>query len=132
MCRTSLGAVKGYFGYAINKGVNSAPLNNPLALFGGAAPVASTDSRDLLLAVARPWGANTVVASYVRKDDRTRFDQDAQQMGIAYTYAFSRRSDLYTSFARIRNQHGAAYTEGNSEEAGTGDRQFTLGLRHRF
>lgn len=126
------GPLRVHAGYEINRGPGSAPLNNTQALFGGAAPVASTDSRDLLLAASVPWGASTVVASHVRKDDRTRFDQDAQQLGLAYMYAFSKRSDVYTSFARIRNRNGAAYTEGNSEEAGTGDRQFTLGLRHRF
>jgi predicted porin len=128
----NFGPVKGFFGYEINKGLNSAPLNNPLALRGGAGAVPSTDSRDLLLAVSRPWGAHTVVASYVRKDDRTRFDQDARQIGVAYMHAFSKRSDVYTSYALIRNHNGAAYSEGNSEEPGTGDRQFTVGLRHRF
>jgi predicted porin len=47
-------------------------------------------------------------------------------------YAFSKRSDVYTSYGAIRNRNGAAYTEGNSEEPGTGNRQFTVGLRHRF
>lgn len=126
------GVLRGHVGYEINKGLNSSPLNNTQPLFGGAAPVASTDSRDLLLAASVPWGASTAVISYVRKDDRTGFDQDARQLGAAYMYAFSKRSDVYTSFARIRNYNGAAYTEGNSEEAGTGDRQFTVGLRHRF
>jgi predicted porin len=126
------GSCKGYFGYEVNKGLNSAPLNNTAAVFGGAAPVASTDSRDLLVAASLPFGASTVVASYVRKDDRTAFNQDAQQVGMAYMYAFSKRSDVYTSYALIRNHNGAAYTEGNSEEAGTGNRQFTVGLRHRF
>jgi predicted porin len=128
----NFGPLRAYAGYELNKGLNSSPLNNTQALFGGAPPVASTDSRDLLLAASVPWGASTVVASYVRKDDRTRFDQDARQFGVAYMYAFSKRSDVYTSLARISNHNGAAYTEGNSEEAGTGDRQFTVGLRHRF
>jgi len=128
----NFGPLRAYAGYEVNKGLNSSPLNNTQALFGGAAPVASTDSRDLLLAASAPWGASTLVASYVRKDDRSRFNQDARQFGVAYMYAFSKRSDLYTSFARISNHNGAAYTEGNSEEPGTGDRQFTLGLRHRF
>ena len=126
------GPIKAFFGYEINRGPNSSPLNNTLPVFGGAAPVASTDSRDLLLAASMPFGASTVVVSYGHKNDRSRFDQDAQQLGAAYMYAFSKRSDIYTSFARIRNHNGAAYTEGNSEEAGTGNRQFTLGLRHRF
>jgi predicted porin len=126
------GPAKAYFGYEVNKGLNSSPLPNGSAVFGGPAPTASTDSADLLLGVAVPFGASTVVGSYGRKDDKTVRNQDARQLGVAYMYAFSKRSDVYTSYAVIRNHNGAAYTEGNSEEPGTGDKQFTLGLRHRF
>jgi predicted porin len=126
------GPVKTYFGYEVDKGLNSAPLNNSAASFGGAKPVASTDSADLLLGASVPLGASTVVATYVRKDDKTAFNQDARQFALAYMYAFSKRTDIYTSYALIRNKNGAAYTEGNSEEPGTGDKQFTVGLRHRF
>jgi predicted porin len=128
----NFGPVKGYFGYEINKGLNSSSLNNTAASFGGAKPVASTDSADLLLGASIPLGASTVVGSYVRKDDKTAFNQDAQQFVLAYMYAFTKRTDVYTSYAVIRNKNGAAYTEGNSEEPGTGDKQFTVGLRHRF
>jgi predicted porin len=127
-----LRVVRAYAGYEVNKGPNSAPLNNGAAVFDGAAPIASTDSRNLLLAAALPFGPHTLVASYVRMDDRTVHNQDAQQLGMAYMYAFSKRSDVYTSYAAIHNHNGAAYTEGNSEEPGTGNRQFTVGLRHRF
>ncbi|MFZ3289103.1 MAG: porin [Telluria sp.] len=126
------GPAKAYFGYGVAKGLNSSPLNNTAATFGGAAPVASTDSTDMLLGVSLPFGASTVVATYVRKNDRTALNQDAQQLGAAYMYALSKRTDLYTSYAVIRNHNGAAYTEGNSAESGTGDKQFTAGLRHRF
>jgi predicted porin len=68
----------------------------------------------------------------VHANDRTVRDQDATQLGVAYMYAFSKRSDVYTSYGAIRNRNGAAYTEGNSEEPGVGNRQFAAGLRHRF
>ena len=126
------GIAKTYFGYAIDKGLNSASLNNAAASFGGIAPTASTDSRDLHLGVSVPFGMQTVVATYIRKDDKTSLAQDAQQYALAYMFAFSKRTDVYTSYAIIRNKNGAAYTEGNSEEAGTGNKQFTVGLRHRF
>lgn len=126
------GPAKVYFGYGVDKGLNSASLNNTAASFGGATPTASTDSRDLLLGVSAPFGVSTVVATYIRKDDRTAMNQDAQQYALAYMYALSKRTDMYTSYALIRNHNGAAYTEGNSEEPGTGNKQFTVGLRHRF
>jgi predicted porin len=127
-----LGPAKLYLGYGVDRGLNSASLNNTAASFGGAAPTASTDSRDLLLGVSVPFGVSTVVATYIRKDDRSTLNQDAQQYALAYMYALSKRTDLYTSYALIRNHNGAAYTEGNSEEPGTGNKQLTAGLRHRF
>lgn len=127
-----LGLARLHFGYEVNKGRNSAPLNNGAAVFGGAAPIASTDSRDLLLGAALPFGASTVVLTYVRMMDRTVHNQDAEQLGAAYMYAFSKRSDVYASYGVIHNHNGAAYTEGNSEEPGTGNRQLAMGLRHRF
>lgn len=127
-----VGIARAHVGYEVNKGRNSAPLNNGAAVFGGAAPVASTDSRALLLGASVPLGVSTVVLSYVRMDDRGVLNQDARQLGAAYLYAFSKRSDMYASYGVIRNRNGAAYTEGNSEEPGTGNRQFALGLRHRF
>jgi predicted porin len=126
------GVARLHFGYEVNKGRNSAPLNNGAAVFGGAAPIASMDSRDLLLGASLPFGASTVVLTYVRMDDRTLHNQDAQQLGAAYMYAFSKRSDVYASYGVIHNHNGAAYTEGNSEEPGTGNRQLAMGLRHRF
>jgi predicted porin len=68
----------------------------------------------------------------VRLDDRTMHNQDAQQLGAAYMVAFSKRSDVYASYGVIHNHNGGAYTEGNSEEPGTGNRQLAMGLRHRF
>ncbi|KQZ32400.1 porin [Duganella sp. Root1480D1] len=121
-----------WFGLGVDKGLNSAPYNSAGAPFGGIAPTPSTDSRDLLLGVSVPFGPHTVVASVIRKDDRGVLNQDAQQYALAYMYALSKRTDVYTSYARIRNHNGAGYTEGNSEEPGLGDRQLTVGLRHRF
>lgn len=126
------GFARVHAGYEVNRGRNSAPLNNGAAVFGGAAPIASTDSRDLLLGTSLPFGASTIVLTYVRMDDRGIHDQDAQQLGAAYMFAFSKRSDVYASYGVIHNHNGAAYTEGNSEEPGTGNRQLAMGLRHRF
>ncbi len=126
------GAAKAYFGFGVDKGLNSSALNNAAATFGGRAPTASTDSNSLLLGLSVPLGASTVVGSYVRKNDKTALNQDARQFALAYMYALSKRTDVYTSYALIRNRNGAAYTEGNSEEPGSGNKQFTAGLRHRF
>lgn len=123
---------KVYAGYGVNRGLNSSPLNSAGAPFGGVAPVPSSASNDAFLGVSVPRGAWTYIATVVHKNDRTRFDQDALQTALYAAYAFSKRTDVYAAHVLIHNSNGAGYTAGNSEEAGTGNRQLALGLRHRF
>jgi general bacterial porin, GBP family len=128
----NFGVAKAFLAYGIDKGTNSAALPNTTNPFGGVKPTASTDSRDLLLGVAVPFGASTVLASYIRKDDKTSLNQDADQWALGYTYALSTRTSLYSSYAQIKNKNGAGYTVGNNTEVGTGDKAFNLGVRHSF
>jgi predicted porin len=108
--------VKAHLGYETEKD-NSGTLNQ----------------RDLLLGVSVPVSAaGTVMASYIRKDDKAALNRDANQFGIGYTHELSRRTNLYTSIARISNKNGAAYTVGNATEAGTTDKAFNIGIRHKF
>jgi general bacterial porin, GBP family len=131
----NFGPAKGYLAYGIDKGFNSAVLpttaTNPNP-FGGVVPTASTDSTDLLAGVAVPFGASTVLASYIRKNDKTSLNQDAHQWALGYTYALSKRTNLYSSVAKISNSNGAGYTVGNNSEVGTGDKAFNIGVRHSF
>ena len=128
-----LNVVKLHLGYGIDKGTNSSPLRNTSNPYGSLiAPTASTDSRDLLLGVTVPFGVHTVLGSYIRKDDKTSANQDANQWALGYRYAFSKRTDLYASYARIKNDNGAGYTVGSAIEAGSGDKAFSLGVRHTF
>lgn len=127
-----LQVAKVYAGYGVNRGLNSSPLNSAGAPFGGVAPVASSASNDALLGVSVPRGPWTYIATLVRKDDRTRRDQDAVQTALYAAYAFSKRTDVYAAHVLIHNHNGAGYTAGNSEEPGTGNRQLAVGLRHRF
>lgn len=90
------------------------------------------DNRDYMLGVSVPVGSGSVLASFIRKDDRTGANSDADQWALGYTYALSKRTNFYTSFARISNDPGATYTVGNASEAGTGDKAFNVGIRHRF
>lgn len=90
------------------------------------------DNRDYLLGVAAPFGPGVFLASYIRKDDRSPANSDANQWALGYTHAVSRRTNFYTSFARIDNDPGAAFTVGNASEAGTGDKAFNVGIRHKF
>ncbi len=89
-------------------------------------------SRDLLIGVSVPFGNHTFIASYINKNGRSTANLDANQLGLGYTYALSKRTNLYAAWASINNKNGAPYTVGNNSETGTGDRAVNLGVRHTF
>jgi len=127
------GVLKAHFAYGVDKGVNSSPLRNTSNPYGSLiAPTASTDSTDLLLGLTIPVGANSILVSYIRKDDKSMLNQDASQWALGYRYALSKRTDLYTAYAHISNKNGGGYTVGSAIESGTGDSAFNLGIRHLF
>jgi len=128
----NFGRFIGYAAYGHNKGEGSSPwdMANPYGALAMTTP--STDSRDVLFGVAVPMGRVTWLASVIHKDDRSLLNRDAHQVAVGVSYALSKRTDVYGSFARIQNRNGAAYTVGNATEAGHGDRALTVGLRHSF
>lgn len=114
-----------HFAYAVNKGA-----------IAGNTSVPQADTRDTMIGVSVPFGASTILASYIRKSDQTAAGNDASQIALGYTYALSKRTNLYTSAAYIDNTvaNNAAgfYTAGNATDAGTGSRSFNVGVRHTF
>jgi general bacterial porin, GBP family len=124
--------IKLFAAYEVDHGYNVGTLPNTSNPYGGVAPTPSTDARELLAGFTMPVWHGTLIASHIHKDDRTRYDQDARQNAIAYVYPLSKRSNLYTAYARISNRNGAGYTVGNNGEVGTGDGAFNLGVRHTF
>lgn len=90
------------------------------------------DSRDILIGTTVPFGPHTLLASYIRKDDRSAFDRDARQWALGYTYAFSKRTNFYTAYGRIINDNGGTLTVNTAIDTGSGDSAFNLGIRHTF
>jgi general bacterial porin, GBP family len=130
---------KAYIAYGANKGVNSAQLNNKGVDANGnnyynyAPAAASTDSNNILVGATVPVGpAGTVMASFIRTNDKTRFNADADQWALGYSYALSKRTSTYASYAKIKNKNGAVYTVGNNSNVGSGDKAFNVGVRHSF
>ncbi|RZT01841.1 Outer membrane protein (porin) [Duganella sp. CF402] len=124
--------VKAYFAYSADKGVNSAQIPVANAFGYAVAPKASLDSNDFLIGAQIPAGNGTVMASYIRKNDKTVNNQDADQWALGYLYSLSKRTQTYVAYAKIKNKNGAGYTVGNNNEAGSGDKAFNVGLRHAF
>jgi predicted porin len=112
--RYNFGIAEASLGYAVNKGAGAA------------------DSRDLIVGVSVPFGANRLLGSYIRHDDRTRNNRDARQWAIGYFYSLSKRTDLYVAYACIGNDNGADFKVGNATDTGTGNKAFNLGVRHTF
>lgn len=90
----------------------------------------SLDAASAVAGVQVPIGPGTVMATYIRKNDRAVANNDARMLGLAYTYALSKRTNLYASTVRIRNENSLVYRTKAGD--GTGDREFNFGIRHSF
>jgi predicted porin len=98
-----------YTAYSASRGWNSSPLFNPDNPYGaGIATTRSTNSRDVLAGVAVPMSrSTTLLASYIRKNDRDAANNDARQLALGATYAVSRSMDFYAAYSRIQHLNGA-------------------------
>ncbi len=98
---------------------------------GESATGASTIDRDeAMLGVSAPLGAGRILASWINRSDDLAANRDADQYAIGYTYDLSKRTNLYTSYARVSND-GAAQL-GGASAAGRDPSIFNVGIRHRF
>lgn len=84
-------------------------------------------------------GSGRIMASYAHQDDRLPSDSDADLWAIGYDHFLSKRTDLYTVAAIIKNQNDGQYSPGTSGNPGgftkrPGDdgRALQIGIRHRF
>lgn len=97
---------------------------------------ASAKSRDYLIGVSVPVGQGQVMASYVRKDDRSAADNDAHQLALGYVYFLSKRTQLHASIAKISNSvpntSPGFYTVSTPAGPGTGNRAIAFGIGHFF
>jgi predicted porin len=111
------GVMKAHAGYAWNKG-------------DAATGVANVDSRDMMIGATVPVGAaGAVLASYIRRSDKLA-SNDSNQVAVGYTYNLSKRTNLYTSYARIKNEGTANL--GGAAARGTDPSLFNVGIRHKF
>ena len=126
--------VKAYVAYGVNKGLNSAIRNNGnVNAFDYTSAGFSTDSATALIGATVPVGAaGTVMASVIHVNDKNAANADANQFAVGYSYALSKRTSTYASYAKISNKNNAGYTVGNNSNVGTGDKAFNVGVRHSF
>ncbi|UVW30121.1 porin [Massilia sp. H6] len=126
-----LGWGTAYAAYSANRGWGSSPLFNPDNPYGAGviSTTQSTNSRDVLGGVAVPLGrATTLLASFIRKNDREVANRDARQIAIGATYAVSRRMDFYAAYSHIRQTNGFPNT--GMRPGGSG--AINVGMRRGF
>ncbi|MES2259923.1 MAG: porin [Pseudomonadota bacterium] len=127
------GVAKAYAAYGKDHGFNAAPLGNATNPYRRAvAPAGSLDGDEILLGLSAPLGKGSLMASVMRKNDKTALNQDARAWGVAYLYPLSKRTGLYGAYGRIHNKNGAGYTVANNSESGSGNTGLNLGARHSF
>ena len=61
--------------------------------------------------------------------DKAISNANANQIALGYTHNLSTRTNLYTSWGRLRNDANAAY---RVTAAGKTDNLFNVGIRHKF
>jgi predicted porin len=108
------GVAKGHLAYAWNKG-------------NSAAGADTIDSRDLLVG-----GAGSFLASYQRKNNKLIGSADSNVWALGYTHNVSKRTNFYTSYAKIRNDAAATVGFGGAVIAGNDPSTFNVGVRHKF
>lgn len=99
-----------------------------------AAGVTDLDRNDAMIGVSAPVGAGTVLASYINRSDDIAgtggASRDANQIALGYLHNLSKRTNLYTMYARTRNDAGAKLNGAKSE--GADPSTFMVGIRHKF
>lgn len=84
-------------------------------------------------------GPNTVSLAYNKYNDNRPANADVASVGVAYSYALSKRTDLNAVLVRYDNKNlaqiapgGNGYLGGVTASAGTDSTGLALGVRHRF
>lgn len=125
-----LGVATAYAAYSVSRGHTSAPLWNPDNPYSVAlASTPSNKSRDMLVGVALPLGGATMLASFIRKNDRDVANHDTNQLALGATCAVARRTDVYLAYSRISNRN-SAYPSAHASSGGGA--AVNIGMRHGF
>lgn len=90
----------------------------------------SVDKKIYSLAATVPVDANSkVLAGFTKVKNDAATASDSKQFSLGYTYAFSKRTDLYTAYARTTQDAKSAFLK---SVAGSNITEFTAGIRHQF
>lgn len=94
----------------------------------------SADGKGWLIGTLVPVGAGEIRASYSQyRIDAGAVEPRARKLAIGYVHNLSKRTALYTTYARVRNSGGANIAlNGSTGVANASSSGFDLGVRHSF
>jgi predicted porin len=89
--------------------------------------------RNFLAGVTVPVGAaGSLLASWIRNDVRDIADGKSDLYAVGYSYAISKRTNVYTSYSYLKNGDGVALNTYKDAQYGASVRLFNVGMRHQF
>ncbi len=94
----------------------------------------SLKGTDTILGLVVPMGAGTIKATYATKSVDTADNTGAfgaKQLGLAYIYALSKRTDVYAQYGRVKNDADSSYGV-LTPTAGASSTAYQFGVRHAF
>ncbi len=97
------------------------------------------DSTTMSIGYKIVTGPHTIYTAFNRYNDKGRFNADTDSYGAAYTYAFSKRTDVNVVLTHFNNKGlgqaapgQAGFLGGFTEAPGKDSNNLAVGLRHRF
>ena len=101
-------------------------------------PALNRKQTNLMVGATVPFGASTLKASYGRATS-DGLDRDGNQIAVGYQYDLSKRTAIYATAARVKNEgnatNGARFTVGSGptlQARGQTSSGYNLGVRHSF
>ena len=91
------------------------------------------DGKGWLLGGLFPVGAGEIRASYSRYEADAVGNPESKKLALGYVHNLSKRTAVYTTYARVKNSGGAASAVGGAVTAPNNNSSgFDLGIRHSF
>jgi len=91
------------------------------------------EGKGWLLGALFPVGAGEIRASYSRYETDAAGQPETKKLAIGYVHNLSKRTAVYTTYARLKNDGGAAQAlNGSVTGANSSSSGLDIGLRHSF
>jgi len=96
------------------------------------AGVTSVDTKSGMIGISVPLGAGTFLADYTMLKDDLVDNDDSKKLSLGYVYSLSKRTNLYTTVARVTNDDNAGRAAYGTTKPGDNSTGYQVGIRHTF